>query len=222
MSTKFVLGEDERFFFKVASMQYLDVDNDDPTLRLVGNLCVIRNNKTLVVSEIIARKFQPYLIDARIKLGDLDACDIEEAHDMLDQETHELHSLIYSDNVEIREEFGDLESPFGTVLVLDNRVTTAYTESENMICLMTFQAFLDQAGEGVNLLLIDMCDERLSDDDWKRASEFFGKLGFRRVGKNPFLVRDPHALCARISFIVPEEARVKFEEEDSRGESELN
>jgi hypothetical protein len=225
VSTKFVLGEDEGLSFRVASMCNLDEDNDDPTLRLVGNLCVIRDNKTVVISEIIGRKFQPYLVDARIKLGDFNACDIEEAHDMLDQETHELYSLIYSGDVEIHEEFGDIESPFGTVLVLNNRVTTAYTDSEDWICLMTFQAFLDQAGEGVNLFLIDMCDERLCDDDWKRVGEFFGKLGFRRVGKNPFLVRDPHAVCPRMSFIVPEEARERLhkeDEEDSHSKEELN
>ena len=209
-----VLKKGEELFYEVESTHR--PGDWDPTTRICARVCVMREGPdgkeaALVLGEMDARLFDPYLLMAWQQSDDREPANMFDEHDSLDQDTHELWSAIYDyeDDTQFCSPWDStIEMPHGAVLVVDCAMATEFEGSRNWLEPLATQVLLDHAERGVNMTLVDL--RYLKASYMKPQKEMFAKLGFRPAGKrNTFLVRDPAIRQPRV--------RLRPETDDDEG-----
>jgi len=158
----------------------------------------------VVLGELVACRLDPYFHENEVQSGDREHESLFDAYDSNDQDTHELWCAIYEeDGIDFRAPWAKLiDCASGPVLVLDCVVDTEFEGSWDWIEPLAIQAMLDQAEQGVNMTLVDL--RRLKPEYLKSRLALFKKFGFRRPGKQDFMVRDPACRHPRVRLAIPD------------------
>ena len=207
---KFDLGNHDSMLWSVVESTYL-VGYSDPTQYLEGRVFVrpsLDSDSERVLGRFCGRLFDPFFVGEEIRSGERDG-NLEDEYDNHDQDTHELYSMIYQSDgsADFRAPWKELQNPFGTVLVVNCMAATEYEGSRDWVEPVIVQAFLDRAEHGVNMTLVDMRDLILTKTERAARVALFAKLGFCRMVRHPFLMRDPKCQNRRVRVEIPEALR---------------